>query len=84
MKNGHYRFMSWLGFILCIVVSFMPEKYLAYGYYKHMFSDIVSNLVCALGHCGFNQGEAEMKQMIAVMLLISGAAMRAWVNWERR
>nr|DAZ30400.1 MAG TPA: Tail tape measure [Caudoviricetes sp.] len=37
-----------------------------------------------MGHCGFNQGEAEMKQMIAVMLLISGAAMRAWVNWERR
>lgn len=34
MKIRPYRFMSWLGFISCIVVSFMPEKYLVYGYYK--------------------------------------------------
>lgn len=34
MKIRPYRFMSWLGFILCIVASFMPEKHLAYGYYK--------------------------------------------------
>ncbi|EPC17009.1 hypothetical protein Lpp226_2693 [Lacticaseibacillus paracasei subsp. paracasei Lpp226] len=34
MKNGPYRFMSWLGFILGIVASFMPEKNLVYGYYK--------------------------------------------------
>lgn len=34
MKIRPYRFMSWLGFISCIVASFMPEKYLAFGYYK--------------------------------------------------
>lgn len=34
MKIRPYRFMSWLGFILCIVVSFVPEKTLVYGYYK--------------------------------------------------
>lgn len=34
MKYGPYRFMSWLGFILCIVASFMPDKNLAFGYYK--------------------------------------------------
>ena len=34
MKIRPYRFISWLGFILCIVVSFMPDKNLVYGYYK--------------------------------------------------
>lgn len=34
MRIGINRFMSWLGFILCIVASFMPEKNLVYGYYK--------------------------------------------------
>ena len=34
MKIRPYRFMSWLGFISCIVASFMPEKNLAFGYYK--------------------------------------------------
>lgn len=34
MKIRPYRFMSWLGFILCIVASFMTEKHLVYGYYK--------------------------------------------------
>ena len=34
MKMRPYRFMSWIGFISCIVASFMPEKNLAFGYYK--------------------------------------------------
>lgn len=34
MKIRPYRFISWLGFISCIVASFMPEKNLAFGYYK--------------------------------------------------
>ncbi|MCT4385059.1 hypothetical protein EFT54_07270 [Lacticaseibacillus paracasei] len=34
MKIRAYRFMSWLDFILCIVASFMPEKYLTFGYYR--------------------------------------------------
>lgn len=34
MKIRPYRFISWLGFISCIVASFMPEKILAFGYYK--------------------------------------------------
>lgn len=34
MKNGPYRFMSWLGFMLAVMASFMPEKNLVYGYYK--------------------------------------------------
>ena len=34
MKNRPYRFMSWIGFISCIVASFMPEKNLEFGYYK--------------------------------------------------
>jgi len=34
MKIRPYRFMSWVGFISCIVASFTPEKHLAYGYYK--------------------------------------------------
>jgi hypothetical protein len=43
--------------------------------------DTDSSLVCALGHFGFNQREAEM--MIAVMLLIAGVAMWMWANWKR-
>lgn len=34
MKNGTHRFMSWVCFILAVVSSLMPEKYLAFGYYK--------------------------------------------------
>lgn len=34
MKIRVYRFMSWLGFILAGVASFIPEKHLVYGYYK--------------------------------------------------
>ena len=34
MKIRPYRFMSWLGFILAGVASFIPEKNLVYGYYK--------------------------------------------------
>ena len=48
MKNGHYRFMSWLGFILCIVVSFMPEKHLVYGYYKTFVFLILAAILFAL------------------------------------
>ncbi len=34
MKNGPYRFMSWLGFILALASSFLPEKYMKFGFYK--------------------------------------------------
>lgn len=34
MKIRAYRFMSWVGFILAVVASFMPEKHLVYGCYK--------------------------------------------------
>nr|DAM77643.1 MAG TPA: Tail tape measure [Caudoviricetes sp.] len=44
--------------------------------------DTDSSLVCTLGHFGCNQREAEM--MIAVMLLISGAAMWMWANWKNK
>ncbi|MEN2327358.1 hypothetical protein [Lacticaseibacillus paracasei] len=34
MKNGRYRFMSWLSFILALASSFLPEKYMKSGFYK--------------------------------------------------
>lgn len=34
MKNGPYRFMSWLGFMLALASSFLPEKYMKFGFYK--------------------------------------------------
>ncbi|MFT8865978.1 MAG: hypothetical protein ABF912_11365 [Lacticaseibacillus paracasei] len=34
MKYGTHRLMSWIGFMLAVVSSLMPEKYLAFGYYK--------------------------------------------------
>ena len=34
MKIRVYRFMSWIGFILIMIASFIPEKHLTYGYYK--------------------------------------------------
>ncbi|MEN3087998.1 hypothetical protein [Lacticaseibacillus paracasei] len=34
MKNRPYRFMSWLGFILALASSFLPEKYMKFGFYK--------------------------------------------------
>ncbi|BAN73815.1 hypothetical protein DB330_12750 [Lacticaseibacillus casei] len=34
MRIGINRFMSWIGFTLAVVASFMPEKHLAYGHYK--------------------------------------------------
>lgn len=34
MKDGPYRFMSWLGFILVLASSFLPEKYMKFGFYK--------------------------------------------------
>ncbi|EKP98149.1 hypothetical protein LCA12A_0928 [Lacticaseibacillus casei 12A] len=48
MKNGPYRFMSWLGFMLAVVTSFMPEKYLAYGYYKTYVFLTLSAILFAL------------------------------------
>lgn len=48
MKIRPYRFMSWLGFILCIVASFMPEKNLVYGYYKTYVSLTLSAILFAL------------------------------------
>ncbi len=34
MKIRPYRFMSWLGFMLAVVASFLPEKYMKFGFYK--------------------------------------------------
>ncbi|EPC70202.1 hypothetical protein M5119_10680 [Lacticaseibacillus paracasei] len=34
MKNGPYRFMSWLSFMLALASSFLPEKYMKFGFYK--------------------------------------------------
>lgn len=34
MKNGPYRFMPWLGFMLALASSFFPEKYMKFGFYK--------------------------------------------------
>ena len=48
MKNRPYRFMSWLGFILCIVASFMPDKNLVYGYYKTFVLLILLAILLAL------------------------------------
>lgn len=48
MKIRPYRFMSWVGFILCIVASFMPEKHLVYGYYKTFVFLILAAILFAL------------------------------------
>ncbi|XXA92854.1 hypothetical protein MQF68_05710 [Lacticaseibacillus paracasei] len=48
MKNRPYRLMSWLGFILCIVASFMPDKNLVYGYYKTFVLLILLAILLAL------------------------------------
>lgn len=48
MKIRAYRFMSWLDFILCIVASFMPEKNLAFGYYKTFVFLTLSAILFAL------------------------------------
>ena len=34
MKNGPYRFMSWIVFMLAVVDSLLPEKYMKFGFYK--------------------------------------------------
>lgn len=34
MKDGPYRFMSWLGFMLALASSFLPGKYMKFGFYK--------------------------------------------------
>jgi hypothetical protein len=34
MKIRPYRFMSWLGFVLALVSSLLPEKYMKFGFYK--------------------------------------------------
>ncbi|ALJ97826.1 hypothetical protein CL2_54 [Lactobacillus phage CL2] len=48
MKIRPYRFMSWIGFILSIVASFMPEKRLVYGYYKTFVFLILAAILFAL------------------------------------
>ncbi|XOV23457.1 hypothetical protein N1E17_04745 [Lacticaseibacillus paracasei] len=48
MKIRPYRFMSWLGFILCIVASFMSDKNLVYGYYKTLVFLILLAILFAL------------------------------------
>lgn len=34
MKIRPYRFMSWIVFMLAVVASFLPEKYMKFGFYK--------------------------------------------------
>ncbi|RNE21649.1 hypothetical protein FEZ40_05495 [Lacticaseibacillus paracasei] len=34
MKIRPYRFMSWLGFMLVLASSFLPGKYMKFGFYK--------------------------------------------------
>ena len=46
MKNRPYRFMSWLGFVLALVSSFLPEKYMKFGFYKtFIFLMILATLI---------------------------------------
>ena len=48
MKYGTHRFMSWIGFMLAVVASFTPEKYLVYGYYKTFVFLTLSAILFAL------------------------------------
>lgn len=48
MKNGTHRFMSWIGFMLAVVASFMSEKHLVYGYYKTFVFLTLSAILFAL------------------------------------
>lgn len=48
MKIRPYRFVSWISFISCIVVSFIPEKTLVYGYYKTYVFLTLSAILFAL------------------------------------
>lgn len=48
MRSRTHHFMSWLGFMLAVVTSFMPEKYLAYGYYKTFVFLTLSAILFAL------------------------------------
>ena len=48
MRSSNYHFMSWIGFVLAVVASFMPEKYLAYGYYKTFVFLTLSAILFAL------------------------------------
>ena len=48
MKNGPYRFMSWLVFMLAVVTSFMPEKYMKFGFYKTLIFLMLLAILLAL------------------------------------
>ena len=48
MRSSHYRFMSWIGFILAVVASFLPDKYLVYGFYKTYVFLTLSAILFAL------------------------------------
>ncbi|GAN35658.1 uncharacterized protein LC1917_0760 [Lacticaseibacillus paracasei NRIC 1917] len=48
MKNGPYRFMSWLGLILIGVSSLIPDNHLVYGYYKTFVFLTLSAILFAL------------------------------------
>ena len=48
MKNGPYRFMSWLVFMLTVVTSFMPEKYMKFGFYKTLIFLMLLAILLAL------------------------------------
>lgn len=48
MKIRPYRFMSWIGFMLAVVVSFTPEKHLVYGCYKTFVFLTLSAILFAL------------------------------------
>ena len=48
MKIRPYRFMSWLSFILALVSSFLPEKYIKFGFYKTFIFLILLAILLAL------------------------------------
>ena len=82
MKISPYRVMAWFH-ISSGVFIFTCKIYEFWSLQNIYWFDTDSSLVCTLGHFGCNQREAEMKQMIAVMLLIAGASMWMWANWKR-
>ncbi|EPC77128.1 hypothetical protein FAM22279_01969 [Lacticaseibacillus paracasei] len=61
MKNRPYRFISWIGFILCIVASFMPEKNLVYGYYKTFVFLTLAAILFALWDISDSIRESDQK-----------------------
>ena len=48
MKIRAYHFMSWLVFMLAVVTSFMPEKYMKFGFYKTLIFLMLLAILLAL------------------------------------